>query len=226
MSQTKIIGGGVVSPGVEWGLDPTFQAAHISLRPFDYAQFGQVLGHYRISGTAVGQLWGANAILFNIRWGDPSRFFVLQRLSAIVTTTSAITAQRIDPLSATVQRGYTAGETTLLGNIVPTGNTGKARINMGSSLVSQMNVTSGPAGLSGGTRTADNTSFALLPVNGLGAAGTATQMDDFIRADQFGMHPLVLSTNEGMTVSWGATALATGLATFTIIVSWAEVVVF
>ena len=63
-------------------------------------------------------------------------------------------------------------------------------------------------------------------LNGLGAAGTATQMDDFVRADQFGMHPLVLSTNEGITVSWGATALATGLATFTIIVSWAEVVVF
>ena len=225
--QTKIIGGGVVNPGVELGIDPTFLAARVSLRPYDYAQFGQVLGHYRSAGTTAAITPSSNAVLFNMRWADPSRFFVLQRFSAFVTlTTVNATPQRQDPLSMQVVRNYTASETTNATSILPTGNGGKARVTMGTTLVTQMSVASAAAGISGGTRTADTT-MASLPINlSTVNLGAATLMDDFVRADQLGMHPLVLSANEGFIVLYGTTALTTAAVEISFICSWAEVVVF
>lgn len=226
MAQTKIIGGGTVVPGVELGVDPTFQAGRMSIRPLDYQLGGQILGHYRLSAISAAALWATNAVLFNFRWSDPSRYAVIMRLSASVTTVTAVTAQRVDPLVATVQRAYTANETTNVTALTPTANTGKARVNMGSSLVAQVGIASAAAGISGGTRTADAQSVSSLALPGLGALGTAVAQDDFIRYDQLGMHPLVLSANEGFTVSWGTTALATGTVEVAIMMAWAEVVTF
>src|SRR5712691_7553368 len=100
--QVKIVGGGIVSPGVEMAVDPTFLAARVAIKPAEYAQNGQILGHYRQAASTAAILAGANAVLFSLRWADPSRYFVLMRLSASVTTVAAITAQRTDPLVATV----------------------------------------------------------------------------------------------------------------------------
>lgn len=226
--QTKIIGGGTVVPGVEWGVDPTFQAARVSIRPYDYALGGQILGHYRVAGSTTAALPAANSILFSMRWADPSRFLVLQRLSAGLTFATSVTAQRLDPLVMTVQRSYTVSETTNVTALTPAGNTGKARVNMGSSLVTQIAIASAAAGISGGTRTADAVAVSNLtfnPTYGATNSGGAPT-DDLIRYDQLGMHPLVLSANEGFTVAWGPTALATGTATVNFIMSWAEVVTF
>ncbi len=82
--QTKIIGGGVGTPGVgqEMAVDPTFLAARVALRPLDYAGLGQVLGLSRasaVTGTTVSV--GGGGILFeNQQWtlasasavGEPS----------------------------------------------------------------------------------------------------------------------------------------------------------
>src|SRR6266403_3093546 len=221
--QTKIIGGGTIVPGVEWGVDPTFQAARISIRPYDYALAGQILGHYRVAASTTAALQSANSIQLSMRWADPSRYFVLQRLSAGLTFVTTVTAQRLDPLILTVQRSYTANETTNATSILPSGNTGKARVNMGTTLVTQLAVASAAAGISGGTRTADGqaaSSLTFNPTYGATNSGGAPT-DDLIRYDQLGMHPLVFSVNEGFTVAWGPTALGTGTATINFIISWA-----
>jgi len=225
--QTKLIGGGTVVPGVEWGVDPTFQAGRVSIRPYDYALAGQILGHYRVSGTTAAILPSANAVLWSMRWSDAARYFVLMRVSVGISIVTAVTAQRIDPLLLNVQRAYTVSETTNATSILPTGSTGKARVNMGSSLVAQMAVASAASGISGGTRTADGqpcSSLALVlnPV----AIGGGQLTDDLIRYDQLGAHPLVLSANEGLTIAWGATALATGTLEANVIATWAEVAAF
>jgi hypothetical protein len=151
---------------------------------------------------------------------------VLMRLSASITVVTAVTAQRTDPLVATIQRSYTVSETTNATSILPTGNTGKARVNMGSSLVTQLAVSSAAAGISGGTKTADGSPFSSLQVTGLVGLGTGLLTDDVMRYDILGAHPITLSTNEGLTVAWGPTALATGTVTCTFNLTWAEVVVF
>jgi hypothetical protein len=222
--QTKIIGGGTVVPGVEFGVDPTFNAGRVSIRPFDYALSGQILGHYRASASTAVIAPAANAALLSLRWADPSRYFVLMRASASVTVATAVTPQRTDPISLTIQRGYTASETTNITAVALTNNTGKARVNMGSSLVTQLAVASAAAGISGGTKNSDNTPAATLGLTNLGALGTGFNTDDLVRYDQLGSHPIVLSANEGFTISWGATALATGTATVNFVLTWAEVV--
>jgi hypothetical protein len=222
--QTKIIGGGTVVPGVELGVDPTFQAGRFSIRPLDYAIAGQVLGHFEVAGTTTAAAPTANSILFSLRWADPSRFFVLQRLSAFISVVTAVTAQRVDPMVATIQRAYTASETTNAGSILPTANSNKRRVSMGSTLVTQMAVATAAAGISGGTKTADAFPFASLPVPSIVAIGSGTPQDDFIRADQLNFHPLTLSNNEGITVAWGGTTLATGTVEVSFVIGWAEVV--
>lgn len=224
--QTKIIGGGLIVPGVEWGIDPTFQAGRVSIRPYDYAMAGQTLGHYRVIGQTAAIAPAANSILFNMRWAQPQFFAVLMRLSASITVVTAVTAQRTDPLVATIQRAYTASETTNITAVTPAGNTGKARQNMGSSLMTQVAVASAAAGISGGTRTPDGAPFTALQVAGLGAIGSGLLTDDLIRYDVIGAHPETLSNNEGLTVAWGPTALATGTVIVTFIATWAEVVAF
>lgn len=222
--QTKIIGGGTVVPGPEMGVDPTFNAARFSIRPLDYGLGGQVLGHYRVSGTTTAAAPAASSILMSFRWGDASRFAVIQRVSLGITVASAITAQVTTPITMTVQRSYTASETTNVSALTPS----RARANMAaSSLVTQVAVASAAAGISGGTRTADASPIVSLPVIGsnLVAADGGQLMDDLIRHDQLMLHPLTLSPNEGFTIAWGA-VLSTGTVTVSFNLAWAEVVTF
>jgi len=227
--QTKIIGGGVVNPGTELGVDPTFLAARISIRPVEYAQFGQILGHYRWSGTIAAQtLTTAGAVLMAARWADSSRFCVVQRLSMGLNVTSALTAAAgIGPFVTTVQRAYTARETTnISANLVPTGNSGKARILMGSSLLDSIFLSTAAAGISGGTRTADAQPISSLSWSSGLAAAAGQPMDDFVRYDQLSMHPLVLSQNEGFTVASPTPTPTAGIAVINFVMAWAEVVVY
>jgi hypothetical protein len=225
--QTKIIGGGTVTAGPELGVDPTFNAARVGIRPLDHGLSGQVLGHYRVTGTTSAALWSANAILLSFRWGDSSRFCVLQRISVGISVVSAVTAQRTDPLVITIQRSYTANETTNTTALTPS----RARANMAtSSLVSQVAVASAAAGISGGTRTADASPINSLAVvgggSGLTTIGSGQPTSDMIANEQLTMHPEVLSPNEGFTIAWGGTALATGTVEVNFNLAWSEVVTF
>jgi hypothetical protein len=223
MAQTKIIGGGTIVPGVELGIDPTFQAARVSLRPIDHSIGGQILGHYRTSGNTTAAAFSGNAVLCNFRWADPSRYAVILKVIGSTSIVTSVTAQRTDPLFMTIQRAYTVSETTNATSILPTGNSGKARVNMASTLAAQISVASAAAGISGGTRTADNTPMALVPLDLSGGLGAGTTNDEFVRYEPR-MHPLVLSSNEGFTISWGATTLATGTIEASFVIEWAEVV--
>ena len=65
-------------------VDPTTGALRVSLRPIDYTpSFGGVIGgHYKI-GTMTGTMAAGIASLaqvFQVRWADPSKLFLLQRM--------------------------------------------------------------------------------------------------------------------------------------------------
>lgn len=181
-------------------------------------------GHYRVAAnTGPSLLPAANAILFSGRWGDPRKICIIESLRVCAVVTAAITAQRIDPLSLTVQRSYTANESAgFTSSIVPTGLTGRAHVNMNAPQIAQLAVANASAGISGGTRVADGSAISFVNLAGLGALGSGIPFDDFLKFGVGETFPITLSTNEGITVAWGATALATGSVEVSFIVEWAE----
>ncbi len=181
-------------------------------------------GHYRASAAQGALAPAANAVLLALRWGDPVKVCILERLSAIVVVASAITAQRIDPLSAVIQRSYTANETTGFTSFLPTGTSGRAHVNMNAPQLAQLCLANLAAGISGGTRVADGVSLGVIALPNLTTigGGNASDADNFLRYGIGASFPTILSTNEGVTVSWGPTALATGTVAITWVVEWSE----
>ena len=215
----------------------------VVLSPFNGSQRGVVNGHYRAYGTTSAIAPNANAVLAAVRWvaaaatnapeypNQAPLVMVPLRISVQTTVVTAVTAQRNDAIAAFVQRSYTVSETTNVSAFTLSGNNAKMATGFGTSqfnTAGQMAVTSNAAGCTGGTKTGDTQPFGVAGFPAaLGAIGTGTGTLDLYRADIIhGMHPLTLATNEGFTVQWGATALASGTVTVTVGVEWMEVVVY
>ena len=233
----KIQGGQTsIFPGVDAAVDPLYGAMRVVPRPFDYTwPAGITLGHYSAVGNTVAGLLGANAVLAAFRWTDASRLAVPLRISvAVVGVTAVATAQRIDPITATIARNYTARDGTGATAIAFTAAKSQAmRSNMGQPILGStgnFDVASLVAGLSGGTKQLDTNPFGMAAVvlgPGLTTLPQASPQTDLYKAEPgHGEHPLVLAQNEGFIVSWGATALATGSVYVAVMVKWAELPVF
>ena len=232
MAQTKIIGGGVFGAGSELGVDPGFFAARVVQRPLDYSSTGRLLGHYRLGfNTVAAGLWASGAVLFSMRWTDPTSSFVLLRASIGIHVVTAITAQQMQPLQFRVVRNYTTNETTNVTPVSFTGtdvNTGKVRTVMGQSGLAQgqLGRASAVAGILGGVGTMDVIPAAIVTPSLFTTLGTNVQDMEFFPDPQNYGHPLIFSANEGFRILWGATALATGSASVLLNLTWAEVAIF
>lgn len=226
----KVVGGGISQAGVEQAVDPTFNAARICVRPLDYANLGQILGHYRVVGLTAAILPSANAILAALRWTDASRFFALLKLSASVAVATAVTAQRVDPLAAFIARAYSVRDLTNATSVAFTANRSNAmRTAMGQTVIGNADVASAAAGLTGGTKLVDTNAFGHAGLSGaaLAALGTGQLKQDLYKCDiANGEHPVILAQNEGILLQWGATALATGTVVVSVEAVWAEVALF
>jgi len=227
--QTQIVGTanpGAIAPAAQ-AVDPTFLAARVALRPLEYAGFGRTLGHYRVAASTSAIAPAANSVMMSARWTDQTSLFVLTRLLVGVTVVTAVTAQRQDPIVATIHRAYIVSETTNITSIVPTANNQKMRTSMGTSGAAQLVVASAAAGITGGTSTADAQAFGQTSLSpALIGLGTGVPMQELYVSDSLYGHPPVLTIAEGLKVLWGPTALATGTVTVNLVMSWAEVVLF
>jgi hypothetical protein len=238
MPQTQVIGGGLRDPGSPLAVDPSFLAARVALRPLEYAQVGQVLGHY-----AVAQVSGATAsiaaggILGSLRWADASRFCVLMGIRAGWAVTGAVTLAAVMDLQATIARAFSVDFTTAAtaANLATPANTNKMRQSMGGSLMG----VNGPricttAVQSGQTATVDANPFAATVwVNQPSgnatltqAVGVAGQMQDVYNWNKLGQHPVVLSANEGVFLQTISAGVVTGTIKYYFEWSWAEVAIF
>jgi hypothetical protein len=229
----KLVGGqtSIVS-GVEQAVDPLYGAARTVNRPLDYTwPQGIVLGHYRAVGFTSAIAPAANSNLAAFRWTDVSRLGVLTRISASIAVVTAVTAQRVDPLAAFIVRVYTARDVTNATSVAFTASKSQTmRTSMGSSIVGNIDVSNLAAGLTGGTKLVDTNPIGHLGLSGTAAIvglGTGVFKGDIFKADiANGEHPIVLASNEGVLIQWGATALATGTVIATIEFVWAELPVF
>lgn len=216
--------------GVSAQVDQSQLALRTSQRPLEYTNIslGKTLGHYRVFVQLAAIAPAANAVLAALRWTDSTNYLALLRAWVTVTVATAVTAQRTDPLVLTTARGYTIAETTNATAVALPGTTNqKMRSSMGASITGSLLVANAAAGLTGGTKTSD--------ANPIGAAGfgngpAIVAVGTGMQAPLFDLgpysHPNVLGTNEGILVSWGTTALATGTVVVGVGFELAEVPAF
>ena len=122
-----------------------------------------------------------------------------------------------------VTRAYTASETTNITSVLPTANSNKTRVNMGTTLVTQLAMSSAAAGISGGTKTNDAQAFARAIFTNVIGLGTGTLYQVIYENDVNAQHPLVLSANEGLVFT-SPVGVASGAVVVGITIAWAEVV--
>lgn len=222
----------VLQSGVSAETDSTFLALRTSIRPLEYQGTKanpRLLGHYRAFAQSSALAPAANSALGAFRYGDPNSLAVITRIYALLSVVTAVTAQRTDPLIATIARAYTVRDLTNATPVVLTGNNAKVRTSMGPTTVGingNMDVSNLAAGLTGGTKTLDVNAIGAADLANLAAIGSGSLSVDLYKWDQLGQHPLVLAAFEGIILSWGPTALATGTVTVGFGVDWAEVASF
>ena len=220
-----IVGSGAQS-NLEGQVDPSAQAMRVSLRPAEWAPQGSVLGgHYQCgaqTGTMAAGIASA-AQVFQIRWGDPAKLFILKKLTVQCATLTGFAATSLGaPLELIVGHGSTAngsGGTALGINSISN--------RMRGVMAASAFVTSGEiriASTAALTAATGQTLEAAALSECMGAVATTNLqspvMPLFEQRD-FGTHPLVLNSGDSLVVrTLNPAGTGTWVACFTM--EWLE----
>lgn len=197
----------------------TFRALKVQQMPLEYG----ALGSYRkslLSGTMAAGLAG-NAVVYSWRWGDASRLGVVQKVILDGLSGSATAfAAGFGKVDMVLGRSFSASNTGGTGGTL-TGNNGKLRTSMGTTLLTDVRISS-TAALAGGTVTLDTDPVGQISLS----FGTVASVQYANQVPLFGedigpTHPLVCVQNEGFQLR--ATVPATGTWQFGATTVWAEV---
>lgn len=195
------------------------RALKVTTRPIDHGTNGA----YRmsaVSGTMAAGL-AANSEVFQFRWTDATKLCVVTSVCIDgVAGSATVFAAGFGKLDLAVCRAWTAVGTggTALNT---TGNNGKVRTSMATSIVNDIRVAS-TAALGAGTKTTD-----AVPVGqcvfavGTTASVTYVSHNDLFELAGEAEPPLVLASQEGFVIR--ATVPATGTWQFGVTVGWVEV---
>jgi len=205
------------------------KGVHTVNKPQDYGS----LGHYQVAAATGVMAAGlaANAPIFSARWGDATRFALIQKLSITGLRTTLAFAVGVITLEAFIARAFTVSDSSGTA-ITLTGDNQNMRTSMGASLFTDMRIAS-TATLTAGTRTLDTQAVGMIVTHSSAGTGGATPIigsqflpiTDLFECDVTdGEHPIVLAQNEGIIVR--ATVPATGTWNIGIQMKWAEVAAF
>jgi hypothetical protein len=209
----------------------TFRAFRSVSKPIEYGAFG----HYRFSvvtGTLAAAL-AANAVVFSARWGDATRLAVITSFRTRFLPLTPFTAATLTDhtsFDAFIGRTFTASHTGGTG-LTLTGNSFKTRATMGSTLFTDLRIST-TAALAGGTITLDPHPFAqsLRKGNRVNPAAateeTIQPSTDGLNVDfsvSNGEHPIVLVQNEGIVVRNRTVWPAAGTGILLVEMAWSEV---
>jgi hypothetical protein len=188
----------------------------------------EALGHYRISTTvALVVTQAANGLLFSFRWGDATRFCVLQRIRLSCLQTAAATATIMPSFQVVIARAWTVSDS--IGTAITlTGNNMKKRTSMGTTLVTDIRKATVAAGLTAGAKTLDADPIMELPTNQTITTPNPILYERTVDLEAGdGIHPYVFAQNEGFVVR-GPTVVfgAAGTANLVVDVAWAEVTAY
>lgn len=199
-----------------------FRAQRVEQRPLDYGSLG-VYKKSLLSGTMAAGLAG-NAAIYSWRWGDATRLGVVQKvtLDGLSGSATAFTAGfgKVDMM---IGRSFTASNTGGTAGTL-TGNNSKLRTAMGTTLLTDVRISS-TAALGGGTVTLDTDPVGQISLT----FGTAVSVQYANTVVLFGEDvgpemPLVCAQNEGFQLR--ATVPATGTWQFGVSCRWAEVTAY
>lgn len=221
--------GGVVESGMV-----AASPLHVTSKPLSYGS----LGHYRIqvaTGTLAAAL-AAGAVVYSFRWGDATRLGVLLKLKTRFLPLTPFTAATLTDhtsFDAFVGRSFTASHTGGTA-LTPTGNNAKTRTSMGTSLATDIRIST-TAALAGGTITVDAFPFAQSIRKG-NRVNPAAATEETIQPTTDGMemdfdmgggdHPEVFAQNEGFVIRNRTVWPAAGTGILTVLTVWAEVTAF
>jgi hypothetical protein len=190
---------------IEAQIDPSHNALRVQARPNEHVGVaGLIGGHYAVSvysGTIAASLT-ANSVLFSMRWADATKVMVLKRLFAWMALTGAPGAATGFPLEAIRATSFTASFSANNTNTTPATSSQKMRTsNMAGSVFSTAGAIQicTTAGMTGMTYTLDTAGFASNTLQGTAATGAGGSLPLYDE-NEFGQHPLVLSTNEGFVI--------------------------
>lgn len=214
----------------------TAKGLHTISKPQDY----DTLGHYRLvltTGTIAAGI-AANAEILQFRWTDATRFAIVQEI-AVLEFRNITTAFAAGPFNFFVTRstGWSADGTG--GTAVTlTSPQAKVRTTMGAPIVGTVRIST-TAALGAGTKTLDTNPMGATfgntgstpaiaqlyipagsPVTGYGGPGVELMHPDI----GAGEHPVVVGTNEGVSVRVNMPGTGTWIAS--ILIKWAEVTAF
>jgi len=217
-------------------VDTATLAGRMQIRPTDVGS----LGSYQISvlsGTMAAGL-GAAAPVFSCRWGDATRAMLLRRVSMIARNAGTAFTAGVFLFDLIAARAFTASDSGGT-SILPTGNSQKRRTSFGTTLITDLRISS-TGTLTAGTRTLDGAAMGLIrgavpatqtvyPMvsKGIGIVpGAATvafslEWEDLYIQDISSEWPLVFVQNEGFIIR--ATVPATGTWEFGVLIEWLEI---
>ena len=191
------------------------------------------LGHYQVAVTtgAIAAGMAANGEVFQFRWGDATRFALIQKITISgMRATTAFAAGAID-IKCTFARSFTVSGTGGTA-LTLTGDNQALRTNMGTTLATDIRIAT-TAALGAGTKTLDTQDMGAITTHSSGGAGSATPiigsiylpMTDIFENDVTdGEHPIVLAQNEGVVVR--LTVPATGVWNIGVVCKWCELTAF
>ena len=186
-------------------IDYTHNAGRVSLRPIDHRPVPGAVngGHYSIdaiSGTIAAGI-AANAQIFQVRWADPTRLFILKSLKAHGATATAFTTLFGADLELIVGHGATANgsggvalvpnsiSNRMVGSMAPSAFSlgGEIRVATTAALTAATGQTLEPAGIG-------YAKVAPFLANTLGALVYLWENSDI------GDHPLILQAGDTLVV--------------------------
>jgi hypothetical protein len=212
-------------------VDPTSGTLRVSLRPIEYTPSagGTIGGHYKIA-TLTGTMAAGIASLasvFQVRWADPSKLFMLQRILVQCSTGTGFAATTLGcPLELRIGHGSTAngsGGTAL----APSSISNRMR----SSMAASGFVTSGEiriATTGALTAATGNTAEPNAVGQCMGAPNAtlaqSVQMVLF-ETTPAGDHPLILNSGDTLSIRT-VTPAATGTWFMAVTMEWVEAINF
>lgn len=214
------------------------KAIRYELRPTDVGSLGSY-SMANLSGTMAAGLAAASPV-YSMRWGDATRTMLLRRLGIVARNAGTAFAAGNHLFELVIARAFTASDSAGT-SILPTGNSQKRRTSFGTTLITDLRISS-TATLTAGTRTLDaqpinlirgsvpatQVNYPFLAKNAgphtPGASTVAFSMDwqDLFSLDVSTEWPLVFVQNEGFIVR--ATVPGTGTWEFGILMEWSEIV--
>lgn len=192
--------------GIDTEVDPTFQAARVSLRPVQ-------LSSYQSIGALTGNVTAAaaNGALFSLR-NLASNLLLIRRVGwSFLLTTAFTAAQKLD-YGLMFARAFTASDTGGTA-IALTGSNTKQRTSLATLTSVDCRIAT-TAALTAGTKTLDTNYLGIIGGWGTGIGAQIGSSPDNLLSQSSGDYPLILAINEGINIVnitlMGATGVGVG----------------